>query len=70
MKVKVEVVKNIKVNAGPYRTKSFRTAPQAAKFYVQWSNLNYIINCRKLNRTPDSIVKKDCIAESFLFLGI
>ena len=42
MKIKATVVKSVLVDAGPYRTKSFRNAVAAAKFYAWWSHVNYI----------------------------
>lgn len=38
MKIKATVEKSIKVNAGPYRVKSFQSAIHAARFYSQCSN--------------------------------
>ena len=44
MKVKATVVKSIKVDAGPNRTKSFHRADAAAWFYATQSNRNFYLS--------------------------
>jgi hypothetical protein len=69
-KIKATVVKSVLVNAGSYRTKSFRNASAAAKFYANRSNENYYMmhqnlglqqidaRCEKLYRRVLPIFKR------------